>query len=482
MSDGVGSPDNERTLAYEASPSPDRVSTVGSAASNTVPVSTGRIIALCAGDCARGFLYGIITTYLMTFFIPTTSDTTLPRFLVNTAVTMAAIRGLGTVVDAVIDPFIANFSDRLQHRDGRRIPIMRWAVVPYAVFCLLIFFPPIGHPSVVNGLWVGVTLVLYYVFNSLYNVPYMALEAEIVTSPKRRVFLYTISTLMFVIASALIFLTSTLKGLLMASGLSEIASLRIPFAIFALLGLVCAVIPLVAISERRYVQSKPSHVPLWSSLAATFSYRNYTVMTIGYLIMWMAFSFFNATLVYYVENLLGLPSAWVTVVAGISILAAMATYPLLNLLAARIGKKPLLLGACSAYIIVYFAIYALAPHLSGGWSQVMAVAIGVAMAFPISITNIIPSSIFADLAQYDTIMSGEHRTGMFMAARNFVEKLAEAGILLVIPSVILLRSTDGNATSFGIRLTALIATVAIAIALVFYAQYDEKEVMAVIDK
>ena len=443
-------------------------------------ISTAKIVALCSGDSARGFLYGIITTYLMTFFIPTTANTTLPQFLVNTGLTMAIIRGIGTVIDAVVDPFIANFSDRLRHRDGRRIPIMRWAVVPYAVCCLLIFFPPISHPSVINGVWVGVTLSLYYLFNSLYNVPYMALEAEIVTSPKRRVFLYTISTLMFVIASALIFLTSTVKGILMADGFSEIASLRIPFAVFAVLGLICALVPIFTISEHRYVRPKPSHVPLWASLKATFSYRNYTIMTIGYLVMWMAFSFFNATLVYYVENLLGLPSAWVTVVAGISIIVAVATYPLLNLLAARIGKKKLLLGACTTYIVVYFAIYSLAPYLSGNSSRVMAVAIGLAIAFPISITNIIPSSIFADLAQVDTILTGEHRSAMFMAARNFIEKLAEAGILLVIPSVILLGSTDGNATSFGIRLTALIATITIAIALICYTQYNEREVMDVI--
>ena len=443
-------------------------------------IPTGRLVALCAGDSARGFLYGIITTYLMTFFIPTTSASTLPIFLVNAGATMAVIRFIGTIVDAVIDPFIANFSDRLHTGSGRRIPLMRLSALPYAAFCLLIFFPPVGRPSVLNGVWVGAMLILYYVFNSLYNVPFMALQAEIVSTPRRRVFLYTISSLMFVIASALIYLTSTFKGLLMNAGFSEVASLRIPFAIFSVLGMICAVIPVLVIRERDWVHPKASHVPLLASLKATFSYRNYVTMTLGYLAMWMAFSFFNATLVYYIENLLSLPSAWVTVVAGISVVAAVATYPLLNILARTIGKRPLLVGACCAYIVIYTAIYLVAPWLEGTPSRIMAVLIGVCIAFPISITNIIPSSIFADLAQVDTIVTGERRSGMFMAARNFVEKLAEAGILLVIPPVLLLGSTDGGASTQGIRLTALIAAVAIAVALMFYLRYDEKDVTRIL--
>ena len=46
-------------------------------------LTTGKIFALCMGDFARGMINGIITTYLLTFFIPTNANTTLPQFFLN---------------------------------------------------------------------------------------------------------------------------------------------------------------------------------------------------------------------------------------------------------------------------------------------------------------------------------------------------------------------------------------------------------------
>ena len=133
-------------------------------------LSNGKIIALCMGDFARGLINGIITTYLLTFFIPTNANTTLPQFFLNAALIMAAIRGVGTIVDAITDPWVANLTDNCKHKLGRRIPFMRWSAIPYGLCCLMIFFPPVNGTSMVNAVWVGVLLILYYLFSTLYNI------------------------------------------------------------------------------------------------------------------------------------------------------------------------------------------------------------------------------------------------------------------------------------------------------------------------
>ena len=38
-------------------------------------LTNGKIVALCMGDFARGIIGGIVTTYLLTFFIPTNANT-----------------------------------------------------------------------------------------------------------------------------------------------------------------------------------------------------------------------------------------------------------------------------------------------------------------------------------------------------------------------------------------------------------------------
>lgn len=446
-------------------------------------LSNGKIIALCMGDFARGMINGIVTTYLLTFFIPTNANTTLPQFFLNAALIMAIIRGIGTVVDAITDPWVANLTDRCKHRLGRRIPFMRWSAIPYGLCCLLIFFPPINGTSVVNAIWVGVLLILYYLFSTLYNIPFSALQAEIVAEPKRRVFLYTMNSLLYVISNALVFCSSMFKGMLMGAGIPEIWALRIPFIVCCTGGAVAAMIPALAIREQDYIQPKTYSQPIGQALKAIFGYRNFTIITVGYLVMWVAFTFFNTAQVYYITNLLALPDAWVTIVTVISIGVGVCTYPLVNLLARKVGKKPLLLGACITYVLLYGAIYSyrFVIGLIGG--PAFAIVIGLVIAMPIAITNIIPASMFADLAQYDTIQTGEKRAGMFLAARNFANKLCQS-IVVIVCALLLGKGADGTgaATSEGVQATALVAMIFVACALGIYFFYDDKQIAEAIRK
>ncbi len=446
-------------------------------------LTTGKIIALCAGDFSRGLINGIITTYLLTFFIPTNANTTLPQFFVSAALVMAIIRGIGTVVDAITDPWVANLTDNCKSKLGRRIPFMRWAAVPYGLCCLLIFFPPVHGTSVVNAIWVGAMLILYYLFSTLYNIPYTALQAEIVAEPKKRVFLYTMVSFFYVLSSALVFCTSMIKGMLINAGVPEIWAFRIPFIVCCTVGAITALIPAFAIREKDYVTPKPYHQSVGQALKATFSYPNFMIITIGYLVMWIAFTFFNTAEVYYITNLLALSDAWVTYVTVISIGVGVATYPLVNILARKVGKKPLLLGACITYVILYCSIYNYKLVISLLGAPVFAILIGLIIAFPIAITNIIPSSMFADLAQYDAIISGENRAGMFLAARNFANKLCQA-IVAVACSLLLGKGAQGTgaATSEGVQATALVAMIFVAISIIIYWFYDDKEITETIRK
>ena len=389
-------------------------------------ITNDKIFALCLGDFARGLINGIITTYLLTFFIPTNSNTTLPQFFMKAALTMAIIRGIGTVIDAVTDPWVASLSDNSKAKSGRRISFMRWSAIPYGLFCLLIFFPPVAGSSVINAIWVGVMLALYYLFSTLYNIPYSALQAEVVAEPRKRVFLYSVVSLLYVVSSAMVFCTSMIKSILMKNGIEEIWALRIPFIVFCVLGGIAALIPAFVIKEKDYVEPKEYHQSIWDALKATVSYPNFAIITVGYLIMWIAFTFFNTAEVYYITNLLNLGDEWVTYVSVISIGVGIMTYPLVNILARKVGKKPLLLGACITYVLLYCAIFNYNLVIDAIGAKPFAILIGLVIAMPIAITNIIPSSIFADLAQYDSIKTGQNRAGMFFAARNFANKVWNA--------------------------------------------------------
>ncbi|GAA2182547.1 MFS transporter [Brooklawnia cerclae] len=442
---------------------------------------TSVLINFCLADFARALLSGLITSYLMVVFIPQPTSS-LPVLLPAAAVTFAVVRGVGSVIDAVVDPLIAYVSDRAGGASGRRIPFMRWAVVPWAVSTALLVLTPTGHASWVNTVWVSVFMLVNLVSSSVYLVPFYALQAELVTDTHRRVWFFTLNTLFYVVGSAVVFLSPIIKGALDGAGLSELDAWRATFALFSVIGFVFAAIPAFTVRERRWVRFEPAYVPLLSSFRATLRYPNFVVLLGAYLIMWVAFTLFNATLLYYVTMLIGAPESFATVVSGLAIVVGIASYWPINALARRFGKKPLMVGACLAYIVIYAAIFWYPVVLQVMGSTTFAVLIGLLIGFPISVTNILPAAAFADLTQYDTIKTGVNRAGMFFASRNFITSLGQSLVLFVTPALVALGSTTGQATVEGVRLTAGVAAVAIAVASVLYWRYDDRHVTATIDE
>ena len=438
---------------------------------------TGKSMFLfCLGDFSRAIFNGLTATYLMYIFIPQ-STSSLPLLLPYGALTFAAIRGVGVIFDALIDPFIASKSDNCKHRLGARVPFLRYASLPMALFAVLMVFMPVNSQS-----WINAMLLLYNFFSSLFLVPYYALIAELVTDTKRRVFFSTINTLLFVLGSAVIYVTPIIKNALLSAGMSEIAAWRCAFLVFGIVGGACAFISSFSIKEDEYVERSAGYVPLIESLKATFRYKNFVILLVGYMLMWIAFSFFNSTLMYYVTMLLGLSDSYAVIIMAIAMIVGVLSYPLVNILAKKVGKKPLLIGACIAYVIIYLGIYFSAAVINAIGALATGILIGALIGFPISITNIIPVAAFSDLAQYDTIKTGENRAAMFVASRNLLHQLSQAIVLFIVPLTITGSVVEGSANYEGVRTTALIAAGFIAAALVFYVFYEDKKITGVIDE
>ena len=109
-------------------------------------LSKRKMIRYCLSDIAKGLFNGMIGNYLLYFFQPTAKSgipNLLPQNkLLGFITIMALLTGFGKVIDALTDPWVASLSDRCTHKDGRRMPFLKYAAVPYAVSVLMIFMAP----------------------------------------------------------------------------------------------------------------------------------------------------------------------------------------------------------------------------------------------------------------------------------------------------------------------------------------------------
>ena len=145
-------------------------------------------------------LITVMQTLFMVYFFFPPKDAGIPHLipqgeLILGLTLFGVIMGVGRMIDAVFDPVIASFSDRLQHPRGRRIPMMRWAALPFVACYLLTFFVPVPDGiSALNAAWLLLFMMLSALFFTSYMIPFYSLMVEVAKSSDDKGDLGTISS------------------------------------------------------------------------------------------------------------------------------------------------------------------------------------------------------------------------------------------------------------------------------------------------
>ncbi len=460
---------------------------------NTRRLTKKEMWIFAIGQLGWSILGGIINTWLVTFYLPTTESVKAgAKFYVPTGLVVGGILtvlGLITFIcrifDAVTDPLIASLSDRSKNPKGRRLPFMRIAAIPFAVITVLIFCAPVGHISKINIIWVLVFLILFYLFMTMYCTPYNALISEFGKTQDDRMYISTAISLTFFFGTLIAYLPFVFAGPLQKMvGYSW--SYRIWFIILAVIALFCMLVPVRKLNEKDFVDSTPSESNTIRSLAATFKNRNFRRFAFSDIAYWIGLTLFQTGLPFFVKVSMQLDEFYTTVFLGAMTVLSACFYPIVRFLVATFGKKKLVitgfLGLALAYVVT--ALIGILPF--GG--IVPGVLIVVIAAFPMALLGIIPQSIVADVAEEDAINTGEQREGMFFAARTFAMKFGQSIAMLVFTSLAVLgttqniKSNDLTASPIGLRIVAIVAVIFCVLGAVILSAYDEKKVMATIEK
>ncbi|UVO55295.1 MFS transporter [Sphingomonas sp. SUN039] len=99
---------------------------------------------------------------------------------------VGAALAVSLAFDAVVDPVVGSWSDNIKSRLGRRLPLMIAAIPLISLSVGLLFSPPHGLGQTGLFLWLAVMSVAVRSFISLFNVPYIALGAEMATGYAER--------------------------------------------------------------------------------------------------------------------------------------------------------------------------------------------------------------------------------------------------------------------------------------------------------
>ena len=406
-------------------------------------------------------------------------DRMFPVYIVSAAV-LGIIAALSRVFDGITDPLIAGFSDRSKSKFGRRRIFMAIGAFPFAIISLLIFLPP-SSSSLFNTIWLFVFTFLFYLFMTMYVTPFFALLSELGHTPNERLELSTMISVTWALGFMLGNTAYLFQGILEGQGISSVKSFQLVIALFAFISLILMYLPVIFIDEKKYCESHTSEEGSFKAVVSAFKNRDFLFFTLSDLTYFLALTFIQTGISFYIIQLLELPKEMASTLMLVMFLLSFVFYVPVSIVARKIGKKNLMIVAFVLFIFswLFVSFWGLVP-LSQNSQAFIAM---IFASLPLAIFGILPNAIVADIAEADGRRTGNYKAAVYFGARTFMSKMGASITLLIFPLLTHMGGEPGGApTVLGIRFTTYAAMFFLVIGLILFLKYDEKGTLKLLEK
>jgi GPH family glycoside/pentoside/hexuronide:cation symporter len=438
------------------------------------PITNKLLWIFALGQFGWSLLSGVVSNWMVYYYTGTPNEQNPNIGVFASGITQSPILfkltlfGLvlaaGRIFDAITDPLIAGWSDRSNYKGGRRIPFMRAMAIPFSLCMAGLFVLPQTSNIALNDTILFILLMVFYLFMTMFCTPYNALIAELGDTQQHRINVSTFISFTFIVGQSISFLLPNVAGAL--EGIAgQKGSIRLSVAVMAALACIAMLIPSFYINERDYIDSKPSDTKPFKSLAKTFSNGQFRRFVYSDVIYFFALTLFQTGLAFYETHLMEIEDTWTFVLTATMTAISVMLYPIINILAKKIGKKTLIITGFFAYCCVFLITTMCGTGLHWGF------IIAITAAIPMAILGILPQACVADVAELTRLETGEDRSGMFFAARTFAFKMGQAIALVTFTSVTI------SQTKQSYRATALIAFITCFIGACIFFTFNEKMIL-----
>jgi GPH family glycoside/pentoside/hexuronide:cation symporter len=440
-------------------------------------IPMAKLFAYGVGNFGWSLSINIISALLLYLYLPPGNSgmqNLVPQITVFGVINIIAfIMAGGRLFDAVVDPVIANYSDRSTHPKGRRIPLMMKAVIPMTVFSILLFFPPFRSCNGWNLVWLAVIEAGYYFFFSLYVIPNNALLAELGHYPNGKMQISTVQAIGFIVGVVF----STIAPAIGDSFqevfhiVDRFTAMQYAIVLVNVIGGLCMLVPVLAIDEKRYTKPGAANDPLLPSLKIAFANRNFVAFAISDAAFFFSVAIVTTGLLYYLRVMLNQPEAYGTPLMACMVATTLVMYFFVGRLEKRFGKKKLMVGAFLGLSLVFAGVYNLGRYPVSPIIQAIVLMVSCGMFN--SILIILPNLVVAEIATEDAKVTGQNKEGLYFGMRALFQKLGQTmGIMLF--AVLTMYGKDPG-DDYGLRLSGVVGFVLCLIAAFSFSQYREPE-------
>lgn len=319
--------------------------------------------------------------------------------------------------DAVSDPLIGNFSDRTQLSSGRRRPWLYASAPLLAIFGIMVWAPPASLEGWGLNLWILIAVLGFYTAYTSFDVPHMALGAEISLDTGGRNRVFGVRQGMRILGM----LTAGILGTyLVGQGASSAAVMAYALGaltiIFILTG--TSLLP----PERAAFKGRGGENP-YRALRDVVTNPHARLLLFVVFIDAIGVGGIGVLIPFVVEYVVKMEGL-LPILLGAHMLSSLVSVPIWIWLARHFEKRTLMLSAMLASAVGYGGII----FVSEGRWEVIAISSVIAGAAT-TCMNVLGYTLKSEIIDCDEYLTGERKEGAYFAGWSFVNKLA-GGIMI----------------------------------------------------
>lgn len=343
----------------------------------------------------------------------------LMPFLTDLLGVEAAIAGMIVFApkawDFFLNPLAGRLSDRSRHPHDRRRPFILRAGVLLALSFLAMFFGPTA-PPVAAALWVLILFLASATVYAFFQVPYLAMSAEITDDYAERTRLISWRVIVFTLA----ILVSGATAPALVETFGGVAGYRIMAGAMAALILIGTAGAWWGTRRVPLTRTEDAGGRLFGQLVIVLRDRDARTLIVSFVLQAVAIGMVLGGVVYVARHVVH--DAAVATIAFVCFVApAVVLTPLWSALGRRIGKKG---GFAAATVVMTAGLLALLSA-RGGDATPMLIAAGV-VGVGYAGAQLFPLAMLPDLAAEDARRSGMNRIGMISGVWSGFELLGYA--------------------------------------------------------
>ncbi|MCL1950511.1 MAG: MFS transporter [Turicibacter sp.] len=388
-------------------------------------LTLGRMWAFAVGDIFGGGSFNIIN-FLYPGFLALVVG--IPAHLAG------VIMLVGRLFDAVTDPLMGLFSDRLRQRFGTR-RVSLFVSAPLITLSMFLMFYPYQHPSQTVRFWQLLTAyIFFYLVQTSVMIPYFSLASEMTDDYTLRA---KMTTLRMGCAISASIICVAVPGMIVDASGSNQGYIYMSLAFGTLFGIVTLITAFfakegvavshdrVAFEANRFWQPfkvKPFRQYLWLFLCCQLTMAIMSALFFFY----VDFYFRRGQTALGQANMVGIIGA--ALMFGMQIVAL----PVYMALIRKVGKMAVYIVGSLIWIVGALLLFWLPADADAWLLYLLAAALG----FGISGPGLVPHAIFGDVVDVGTLQLGVQVAGAFSGIANLVNKLAQAiGLALVMAAL-----------------------------------------------